>query len=59
MALTRICGVISASAFFSCSSFFSTSGLTLLLPQRGDLPLLELALGDDVAVHLHEHLLDD
>ena len=26
---------------------------------RRDLPLLEIALGDDVAVHLHEHLLDD
>ena len=24
-----------------------------------DLPLLELGLGEDLAVHLHEHLLDD
>ena len=29
------------------------------LPQRGDLPLLELGLGDDVAVHLHQNLFED
>ena len=29
------------------------------LAERGDLPGLELGLGDDVAVHLHQHLLDD
>ena len=31
----------------------------VLLPERGDLPLLEIGLGDDLAVHLDEHLLDD
>ena len=62
-AFTRICGVISASAFFSVSSFFSDSGSTCWPCMRwrsaGDLPLLELGLRDDVAVHLHEDLLDD
>ena len=29
------------------------------LPQRRDLALLELGLGEDLAVHLHEDLLDD
>jgi hypothetical protein len=29
------------------------------LPERGNLPLLEVGLGEDVAVHLHQHLLDD
>ncbi len=31
----------------------------LAIPQRRDLPLLQIALRDDVAVHLDEHLLDD
>ena len=31
----------------------------LLLTQRRDLPLLEVGLGDDLAIHLHQHLLDD
>ena len=30
-----------------------------LLPERGDLTLLEVALGEDFAVHLDEDLLDD
>ena len=29
------------------------------LPQRRDLPLLEIGLGEDLAVHLDEDLLDD
>ena len=29
------------------------------LTKRGDLPLLEIGLGDDLAVHAHENLLDD
>ena len=63
MASTRSCGVTSASAFFSSSSFFSDLRLDLApasaARMRGDLPLLELGLREDVAVHLHEHLLDD
>ena len=33
--------------------------LLALLAQRGDLALLEIGLGEDLAVHLHENLLDD
>ena len=53
--------MISASDFFSVSSFFIASAIDLplhLLPERLHLPRFELGLGDDVAVHLHEHLLD-
>ena len=53
----------SSSAFFSCSSFLSDLGIDLLAASAarsaGDLPLFELGLGEDVAVHLDEDLLDD
>ena len=57
-----ICGVISASIFFSVVVVLQRLSVDLPLhplADRGHLPLLELGLGDDVAVHLHEHLLDD
>ena len=34
-------------------------GLIRQLAERGELNPLELGLGDDLAVHLHEHLLED
>ena len=59
MALTSSCGVTSAIAFFNCSSFFSDFGTDLAFAEGADLPLLELGLGDDVAVDLDQYLLDD
>ena len=49
----------SASAFFNCSSLLSTSRVQVAPPEGRNLSLLELGLGDDVAIHLDEHLLDD
>ena len=48
--------MISASAFFSASS---SAGWMPRRAQRLHLTLFELRLREDVAVHLHEHLLDD
>ena len=53
--------MIWSSAFRSCSSFGSRLEIDLLalLAQRRDLPRLEIGLGEDLAVHLDQHLLDD
>jgi hypothetical protein len=56
-----ICGVISSSALRSCwldGSAFRSICLAALT-QRLHLPLFEFGLGEDFAVHLDEHLLDD
>ena len=55
-----ICGVTSSSALRSWvrRSLFRSS-LLALLAQRRNLALLEIGLGEDLAVHLDENLLDD
>ena len=57
-----MCGVISSSIFRSSALFGSALEVDLLalrLAQPGDLALLEVRLGEDLAVHLHQDLLDD
>ena len=49
-------GVISSIAFFSAAS---SAGWMPFGAEGLHLPLLEIGFGDDVAVHLHEDLLDD
>ena len=51
-------GVTSASAFCQRRVVVGPQ-VRVLLAKRGDLPLLEIGLGDDLAVHLHQDLLDD
>ena len=55
------CGVISSSTLRSCcvGRIALQVDLLTLLAQRGDLALLEVGLGEDLAVHLDENLLDD
>ena len=50
------CGVTSAMAFFR--SVFARDR-HVALPDGGHLALLELGLGEDLAVHLHDDLLED
>ena len=55
------CGVISSSALRSCCVARVVLQVELLaaLAQRRDLPRLEVGLGEDLAVHLDQDLLDD
>ena len=55
------CGVTSSSILRSCCVVAVAFQIDLLthLPERGDLALLEIGLGEDLAVHLDEDLLDD
>ena len=51
-------GVTSASAF--CSAGVAAGPeIGFALAQRRDLPRFEIGLGDDVAVHLDQNLLED
>ncbi len=63
MASESTCGVTSSSVLRSSASFLASSGRMLRFwfwaRMRGDLPLLEVGLGEDLAVHLDEDLFDD
>ena len=53
------CGVTSPIAFFEFEALGRDIRELWTVAQHGDLPLLELRLGENVAVHIDEHLLDD
>ena len=60
-ASTMSCGVMSFSALRSCALFGSLFEIDLLplLTEHRDLPRFQLGFREDLAVHLHENLLDD
>ena len=58
--VTMACGVTCASIFASSASDIRLRiGLIRQLAERRELNPLELGLGDDLAVHLDEHLLEN